>query len=71
MWVDSRIVCCWPNSRIRSRVARGSDASWPGPVVTYRWRDSDDMFYWVYLDDHGVVRRAHPGMEFHNAPDRN
>ena len=26
------------------------------------------MFYWVYLDPQGVVRRAHPGMEFVNAP---
>jgi hypothetical protein len=45
-------------------------ASWNGPVMTYRWRDVDrsDMFYWVYLDPQGVVRRAHPGMEFVNAP---
>jgi len=41
-------------------------ASWNGPVMTYRWRDvqNADMFYWVYLDAQGVVRRAHPGMEF-------
>lgn len=47
-------------------------SSWPGPVLTYRWRDrvGTDMFYYVYLDQQGVVRRAHPGMEFHNAPDR-
>ena len=40
-------------------------ASWNGPVLTYRWRDRQgaDMFYWVYLDPQGVVRRAHPGME--------
>lgn len=45
-------------------------ASWNGPIMTYRWRDTDrsDMFYWVYLDPQGVVRRAHPGMEFVNAP---
>ncbi|MBA2673080.1 hypothetical protein [Ramlibacter sp.] len=45
-------------------------ASWSGPVMTYRWRDTDrsDMFYWVYLDGQGVVRRAHPGMEFVNTP---
>jgi hypothetical protein len=49
-------------------------ASWNGPVMTYRWRDTanSDMFYYVYLDPQGVVRRAHPGMEFINAPnDRN
>jgi len=43
-----------------------SVASWNGPIMTYRWRDIQgaDMFYWVYLDPQGVVRRAHPGMEF-------
>lgn len=45
-------------------------ASWNGPVMTYRWRDiaRSDMFYYVYLDPQGVVQRAHPGMEFLNAP---
>jgi hypothetical protein len=40
-------------------------ASWNGPVMTYRWKDLQgaDMFYWIYLDPQGVVRRAHPGME--------
>lgn len=49
-------------------------ASWKGPIMTYRWRDlqGSDMFYWVYLDQRNVVQRAHPGMEFDNAPnDRN
>jgi len=49
-------------------------SSWNGPILTYRWRDIDrsDMFYWVYVDAAGVVQRAHPGMEFINAPaDRN
>ena len=45
-------------------------ASWSGPILTYRWTDGSDMFYWVYLDHRDVVRRAHPGMEFVNAPDR-
>jgi hypothetical protein len=45
-------------------------ASWRGPVMTYRWRDiaNSDMFYWIYLDERNVVRRAHPGMEFINTP---
>lgn len=40
-------------------------ASWNGPLLTYRWRDIQgaNMFYWVYLDAQGIVRRAHPGME--------
>ena len=45
-------------------------ASWNGPILTYRWSDGSDMFFFVYLDSANVVRRAHPGMEFHNAPDR-
>lgn len=45
-------------------------ASWNGPILTYRWSDGSDMFYWVYLDGGDVVRRAHPGMEFVNSPDR-
>lgn len=45
-------------------------ASWDGPILTYRWTDGSDMFYWVYLDRNNVVQRAHPGMEFVNAPDR-
>ncbi|MEP6792420.1 MAG: hypothetical protein ABI907_13685 [Ramlibacter sp.] len=44
-------------------------ASWNGPILTYRWTDGSDMFYWVYLDRNDVVQRAHPGMEFVNAPD--
>jgi hypothetical protein len=45
-------------------------SSWSGPVMTYRWRDTANspMFYWVYLDERNIVQRAHPGMEFINAP---
>ena len=41
-------------------------ASWNGPIMAYRWKDRQgaDMFYWVYLDPQGIVRRAHPGMEY-------
>ena len=45
-------------------------ASWNGPIMTYRWYDGVDMFYWVYLDANDVVRRAHPGMEHRNVPER-
>lgn len=41
-------------------------ASWPGDILTYRWYDLQDLFYWVYLDSNQVVQRAHPGMEFRN-----
>ena len=45
-------------------------ASWNGPIMTYRWNDGSDMFYYVYLDNANVVRRAHPAMEFHNVRER-
>jgi hypothetical protein len=45
-------------------------SSWNGPVMTYRWYGQSEMFYWIYLDPQGVVRRAHPGMEFINSFDR-
>jgi hypothetical protein len=45
-------------------------SSWPGDILTYRWSDGSDMFFWVYLDSANRVQRAHPGMEFVNAPDR-
>lgn len=44
-------------------------ASWPGDILTYRWYDLQDLFYWVYLDGNQVVQRAHPGMEFRNDRD--
>ncbi|TFZ02017.1 hypothetical protein [Ramlibacter humi] len=46
-------------------------SSWDGPIATYQWRDLDGslMFYYVYLDRAGVVQRAHPGIDFINAPD--
>ena len=44
-------------------------ASWQGDVLTYRWYDLQDLFYWVYLDGNQVVQRAHPGMEFRNDRD--
>jgi len=41
-------------------------ASWDGDIMNYRWRDRAyiDMWYWVYLDRAGIVRRAHPGVEY-------
>jgi hypothetical protein len=43
-------------------------ASWSGDILTYRWYELQDLFYWVYLDSNQVVQRAHPGMELVNAP---
>jgi hypothetical protein len=46
-------------------------SSFQGNVWEYRWQDpmGGNMFYWVYVDPQGIVRRAHPGMEWINAPD--
>lgn len=47
-------------------------ASWPGDILTYRWRDNDqDMFYWFYLDANQVVQRTSQGMEFPIRPNDN
>lgn len=40
-------------------------ANWPTDIMTYRWYAGQDMFYWVYLDQNNVVRRAEPGVEYH------
>ena len=66
-----------PGSWTRADVERefGPPASidrvgaWDGPIMTYRWHNGVDMFYWVYLDGHNLVQRAHPGMEFRNSPE--
>jgi hypothetical protein len=44
--------------------------SFDGIIYTYRWYEPGQggMFYWVYLDPQGIVRRAHPGIEFLNSP---
>lgn len=46
-------------------------SSFQGSVLTYRWRDlaRADMFYYIYVDPQGVVRRAHPAIEHFNGPD--
>lgn len=40
-------------------------ASWPYDILTYRWFEVVDLFFWVYLDQNNVVQRAHQGMEFY------
>jgi hypothetical protein len=39
-------------------------ANWPHPILTYRWFEVQDMFYWIYLDDAGVVRRTEQGIDY-------
>lgn len=40
-------------------------ASWPGDIMNYRWRENNtqDMFFWVYLDAGNRVQRTGQGME--------
>jgi len=48
-------------------------SSWNGPIYTYRWYEPGQgpMFWFVYFDPQGVVRKAHPGIEFFNGNNRN
>ena len=47
-------------------------ASWPGDILTYRWRDRDqDMLYWVYLDASQVVQRTGQAAEIPIRPNDN
>ena len=45
-------------------------ASWNGPIWQYRWYEPGQgpMFWYVYFDPQGVVRRAHRAIEFFNGP---
>lgn len=40
-------------------------ASWPYDIMTYRWFDMIDLFFWVYLDQNNVVQRTGQGVEFY------
>jgi outer membrane protein assembly factor BamE (lipoprotein component of BamABCDE complex) len=40
---------------------------WDGPIMAYRFREGmNDLMFWVYLDNAGVVRRAHEGIDWRN-----
>jgi hypothetical protein len=41
-------------------------ANWPTDILTYRWYEVQDMFFWVFLDEHNVVRRTEQGIEYHH-----
>ncbi|HYF19644.1 MAG TPA: hypothetical protein VEA40_17390 [Ramlibacter sp.] len=44
--------------------------NWNGPIMTYAWHDDIvDKYFWVYLDERGVVQRAHPGTDYRRSPD--
>lgn len=39
-------------------------ASWKGDIWNYRWVDNtQDMYYYIYMDESGKVRRAHAGID--------
>ena len=35
--------------------------AWNGNIWSYRWKDIEDMWFWVYFDPSGVVRRIQQG----------
>ncbi|WP_367850120.1 hypothetical protein [Rhodoferax sp. WC2427] len=37
--------------------------AWKGDIWSYRWRDVEDMWFWVYFDPAGVVRRTQQGQD--------
>lgn len=40
-------------------------ASWHGDIWNYRWRENTtDMFFYIYFDENGAVKRAHQGIDF-------
>ena len=39
-------------------------ASWKGDIWNYRWWDIKYMFYYIYFDENGRVRRAEAGIDF-------
>ena len=41
-------------------------ANWPTNILTYRWYESQDMFFWVYLDGENIVQRTQQGIEYHH-----
>ena len=44
-------------------------ASWNGDIWQYRWRQGlNNMYYWVYFDPQGIVRQAHMGTQYEDAP---
>ena len=44
-------------------------ASWRGDIWQYRWRQGlNNMYYWVYFDLRGIVRQAHMGTQYEDAP---
>lgn len=36
-------------------------ASWRGDIWSYRWRETEDRWFWVYFDNTGRVRRTQQG----------
>lgn len=35
--------------------------AWTGDIWSYRWKDTQNMWFWVYFDPTGVVRRIQQG----------
>jgi hypothetical protein len=42
--------------------------AWKGDIWSYRWREMEDMWFWVYFDPAGVVRRTQQGPDLPEFP---
>lgn len=63
----------WSRADVEREFGRSASidrvASWPGDIMTYRWKDaSQDMFFYVYLDAASLVQRTGQGMDFRDEP---
>jgi hypothetical protein len=51
--------------------AIGRVGNFAGDVLTYRWRDQVDKFFWIFVNAAGVVEKTQQGVEFINVPPEN
>ena len=42
--------------------------AWEGDIWSYRWREMEDMWFWVYFDPAGIVRRTQQGPDLPEFP---
>nr|WP_315185038.1 hypothetical protein [uncultured Albidiferax sp.] len=42
--------------------------AWKGDIWSYRWREMEDLWFWVYFDSAGVVRRTQQGPDLREFP---
>jgi hypothetical protein len=62
----------WTRARVQSEFGPPAKvdrvASWAGDIMTYRWREFEDLLFWVYLDQNDVVQRTGQGLDLSRDP---